>query len=103
MSIQKELDTEYVYSVYFIQMIKAVVIASILVLIHSWYPSDCCEEGHCEPVPCTSISELSNGDVSWNGINFPKILVRPSQDKDCHVCYNHNSKQPYCVFLRFGV
>ena len=83
--------------------IKSIAILGIVALVHGWYPKSCCDESHCEPVPCSSINGTPSGDVSWNGIIFPKLMLKSTQDEDCHVCYNHSTKQPYCVFLRSGV
>jgi len=83
--------------------LKSIAILSILVLTHSWYPSDCCAETDCKPVNCEEILELPNGDLRYQGIVFPSILNKPSQDKYCHVCYNPNSKQPHCIFTLSGV
>ena len=36
-----------------------------LILIHSWYPNECCAEKDCHPVPCDEISEGENGAMHW--------------------------------------
>ncbi len=78
-----------------------VVLASVIVLAHSWYPWACCHDQHCHPVPCDSIKENALG-LSWNGIVFTEPMIRESLDADCHVCVSDTGGRyiyPYCVFI----
>jgi hypothetical protein len=78
-----------------------VVLASVIVLAHSWYPWACCHDQHCHPVPCESIKENALG-LSWNGIVFTEPMIRESLDADCHVCVSNSDGRyvyPYCVFI----
>jgi len=71
-------------------------------MAHSWYPPECCAERDCVAVDCETI--LDKGDhLEWKGIQFHKSLERPSQDRDCHVCYNQETKLPHCIFTMSGV
>ena len=58
-----------------------VVLASVIVLAHSWYPWACCHDQHCHPVPCESIKENALG-LSWNGIVFTEPMIRESLDAE---------------------
>jgi len=80
-------------------------LVAALLLIHSWYPQDCCggnaSVGDCRPVPCESLSEDQNGiryRDHYLELQFSGPQIRPSQDAQCHVCANR--LQPYCVFVR---
>lgn len=90
-------------------LILAVLAASVPADAHSWYPAICCsgseEGGDCHPVPCDSLNETRNG-IEWHGFRFKDDQVRPSQDKDCHVCVGHYESPtgardvPHCVFIQ---
>jgi hypothetical protein len=82
--------------------------ALILILIalpaeaHDWYPKECCEENHCHPIDCTEIRTAGTSSYFWRGYLFPKTLVSPSLDGNCHVCiipraYGRNELR--CMFL----
>jgi hypothetical protein len=73
----------------------------LVMLIHSWYPHECCGDQHCQPVPCATIKRQNN---IW--IYLPKQLkfsqARPSPDGGCHVCYDDNHAAvtyALCLFL----
>ena len=68
-----------------------------LVLVHSWYPHECCGDEHCHSVPCTELNETWQG-VWWHNILFRRDQIKPSLDADCHVC--EVTGHPYCVFVR---
>jgi len=53
---------------------------------HDWYPKECCEENHCHPVNCAEIRNGGTSSYFWRGYLFPKTLVSPSLDGNCHVC-----------------
>jgi hypothetical protein len=72
---------------------------------HDWYPSACCGGTHCHPITsCSEIIENAKG-VVWDGIQFTKDMIKPSQDNQCHVCivkYYDTSLNPKCVFIQQG-
>jgi len=75
---------------------------------HDWYSFHCCGSQHCHPISsCSEILETTKG-VVWNGIEFTKDMIHPSQDNQCHVCiteYNLNNtsqQQPMCVYVQQG-
>jgi hypothetical protein len=59
---------------------------------HSWYPSECCLDNHCHPVPCDSIKKDGIKGFWWfddgslQKIFFKREQVKASQDDYCHVC-----------------
>jgi hypothetical protein len=73
---------------------------------HSWYPTECCQGQDCQPVPCDSITETREG-YDWKGLHFLEGQVRPSLDKQCHVCAGMSidtdgipkPKYPRCIFI----
>jgi len=72
-------------------MLRAIIIASIVLPIHSAptgmiYPHACCANQHCHPVPCEEILEQNDGSWIWYTFRFNKNVVKPSEDKRCHVC-----------------
>jgi hypothetical protein len=70
------------------------------------YPSDCCHGvgagGDCHPVPCETLVEERDG-LHWRNFHFTKDQVRPSKDRQCHVCVGTNGdgemKYPHCAFV----
>lgn len=76
-----------------------------VILVHSWYPAECCNgdgaSGDCHPIPCESVTEKSDG-FHWQNLLFKGAMVRASKDGQCHVCHGHESGQPafpHCLFL----
>lgn len=66
------------------------------------YPLECCEyKVHCHPVPCDQLVETDKG---WTylptGHVFLTERVRPSGDRDCHVCTN--GANALCAFILNG-
>lgn len=52
---------------------------------HSWYPSNCCGDKDCYPVPCDQIH--SEGDaLIWHNMSIAKFKAQASPDGQCHVC-----------------
>ena len=80
-------------------IIQPLIALSILTLVHSWYPQECCSDNDCHPVPCAELVETDKG-IEWNGKEFSKDMIKPSQDSKCHVCYTPN--RTYCVFILVG-
>lgn len=72
-------------------------------LPHDWYPSQCCNGsehgGDCHPVPCESLTENSDGTVTWREFTFKPLQVHPSQDRTCHACVFRDIT-PMCVFVQ---
>lgn len=51
-------------------------------LAHSWYPSQCCSDRDCAPVPCADLERMiRSGEVDQK-------TVRDSPDEECHLCTN---------------
>jgi hypothetical protein len=75
--------------------------AAAVILAHSWYPMECCEDSHCRPAPCDQMIEQKNGDIIFNGlITVPAARVRPSPDRRCHICVVAGSG--VCAFIHYG-
>jgi len=62
---------------------------------HSLYDSDCCQLSECRPVTCAELRPQADGTSLFNGMRAHKI--RPSKDKDWHVC--DVSTAFYCVYV----
>jgi hypothetical protein len=74
-----------------------------LILIHSWYPNECCADKDCHPVPCDEISEGENGAMHWKNLIFEGSQIRTSPDGECHVCHLlHEGRPviPICIFTQ---
>lgn len=73
-----------------------------MILVHDWYPPECCGGGDCHPVPCDEIVETDKG-FRWKDVTFPSANVRPTQDGKCHVCDGWDSypvkHHGWCVFI----
>lgn len=86
---------------------KSMAFAAVL-LVHSWYPQECCSERDCHPVPCEEISEAPNGGIRFQEHLFEKQRVRPSLDAQCHICIHgwydvHGwHGHPTCAFIQQG-
>ena len=66
------------------------------ILAHSWYPTFCCSEQDCRPVPCAEI-RYSNDHVSWRGLRGTLWSTYPSPDAACHVCTSSIILR--CIFI----
>lgn len=79
----------------------ATIFASYL-LVHSWYDPECCSTADCRPVPSYEVEEIGPG--VWlhrpTGLKFEGNKVRPSRDKNYHVCIAGNF--PYCIYILQG-
>ncbi len=92
-------------------MNAAVLVLSVLLLCHDWYPLECCSgdsrTGDCRPIPCEQIEQIDDG-VSWGGLVFRGSMIRTTRDADCHVCTGRANFPdgtvrpafPHCIFLR---
>jgi hypothetical protein len=86
-------------------LLKAQFIA--LLLAHSFYDQDCCQDQHCHPVPCEQIEAMTWGWI-WHplgqaAIGFNRDSFKPSPDGNCHVCVNNMTASPalngICIYL----
>jgi len=64
---------------------------------HEWYPSACCSDKDCRPVPCEEIS-TTHDYYWWHGLGFPRNASSPSTDGGCHVCVSVGGT-PRCLFF----
>lgn len=77
----------------------------LLLAVHDFYPRACCGGRDCRPVPCDEVLPTAGG-WSWNGIEFSQLVMKPSPDGGCHVCFSPNAMgangNPFglCIFLR---
>lgn len=76
-------------------LMLALLFCTLRARAHSWYPQNCCAEGHCHPVPCGEITR-SDGGYLWRDLFFRDALHAWSPDGDCHVCAG--GATPYCIF-----
>lgn len=76
-------------------MIKYILLSTLLVNIHSWYPFECCSDKDCAPVDCSTIT-YDKGQFYYNGSPSPRAEVSP--DKKCHVC-TYSDGKPKCLFI----
>jgi hypothetical protein len=60
-------------------MTPATLLLAATLLVHDWYPRECCSDTDCRPIPCTEII-----NDTWQGHKFNSH--RPSQDARCHIC-----------------
>lgn len=80
-------------------MIKILTAISLITLVHSWYPPECCSGQDCKPVPCDQLVEMGNGDWKFEDKVFSKEKIRLSEDQYCHVCIHPFSGNPLCAFI----
>jgi len=74
------------------------------ILAHSFYPSWCCNEQDCRPVPCAEITYRTENRVDfvyYRGLRGVAWAVYPSPDAACHVCQSSIALR--CVFIPEGV
>jgi len=75
-----------------------------VILAHSWYPTFCCSEQDCRPVPCAEISYRTENRIEfvyYRGLRGVAWAVYPSPDGLCHVCQSSIALR--CVFIPEGV
>jgi hypothetical protein len=68
---------------------------AFIIAVHSIYSDACCSGTHCHPVPCGEIQSVGDG-WHWNGMTFPRAMLRIAPDGECHVCV---SAAPICIYL----
>ena len=66
----------------------------LLLLAHSWYPHECCDDRHCRQVPCVEVKRY--GEV-WKWWSYEFANPRPSPDGRCHVCVSEGAA--FCLFI----
>lgn len=66
-------------------------------LVHDWYPKQCCSDRDCHQVPCAEIS-VSGDYYLWHRIMFFRRSAQMSPDGLCHVCVSE-TKNGVCIFL----
>ena len=73
-------------------------------LAHSWYPPECCSGRDCMSVRAEDMQEVDGGCWKYlpTGAKFCGAQVRPSQDKNWHVCISA-AGFPYCAFIQTGM
>lgn len=74
--------------------------ATVLMLIHSWYPDFCCSDKDCRPVPCQEITRGMEGNhltFYYQGKKLITTTVKESPDGECHVCVDSYAFR--CLFL----
>ena len=76
------------------------LLTKLIILVHSWYPPECCSGKDCRPVPCTDIVEQPNGWWEYMGNFFSPDQVKPSLDALCHVCINDTTLTSICLFIQ---
>ena len=74
---------------------------------HDWYPMECCSQRDCFKVNMDELVESNNGDWLYlpRNLTFSKDKIRPSQDRNFHVCIGnmeHNMGKPLCAFILQG-
>lgn len=67
-----------------------------MLLAHSWYPTFCCSETDCRPVPCAEI-KISGKWLTYRGLHIQLEAAKPSPDGQCHVCADQVRFR--CVFI----
>jgi hypothetical protein len=53
---------------------------------HSWYPTDCCHDRDCRPVPVESVRETPDGYLLSDGTLIPYAEAKHSPDGQFHIC-----------------
>lgn len=77
------------------------MILTLWLLAHSWYPTECCSDGHCAPVPGKQVTISADGyEVHYRDPTVtyyaPKWMVKPSPDGKYHLCVVGG--KPVCFF-----
>jgi hypothetical protein len=67
-------------------MIKALVVVSVVSLIHSWYPRDCCSDKDCGPIPSNRVQVTPDGYVVDGRWRVAFSAAKTSPDEEYHLC-----------------
>jgi len=73
----------------------------LILLAHLWYPHECCEDGHCKPVPCSAIEYYKEYALVY-GLWIKADEIRVSPDGQCHMCHEEGRERLYCLFIPRG-
>jgi hypothetical protein len=79
----------------------AAIIASVFLMAHSWFPYECCHDGHCKEI----IEWRTDSDGNWIfktkettiSVRKNSMKIRPSQDTKRYIC--HEGSHVYCLFM----
>jgi hypothetical protein len=90
-----------------IGVILIIAFGTLIARAHDWYPAECCSQRDCFKINYDELVETNNGDWLYlpRNLTFPKAKVRPSQDRNFHVCIGnsgYNDGQPLCAFILQG-
>ncbi len=85
-------------------MIRAMLLASLLMPAHMNYPTMCCGNQDCSPVACDDLVETNSGIWVYlpTGNRFQANQVWPTEDRNCHVCMGRIDKRSICAFVQHG-
>lgn len=76
-----------------------ITLFTIFILIHGWYPPECCGDQDCHEVPCVEVKPADKG-YFYQDTFFHMSRVRPSPDGKCHACaYWMRKPLPRCLFI----
>lgn len=75
-------------------------ITFVLMLAHSWYPAECCDESHCHLIARELVTRTS---VGWTIAGRSYLIVLGSEklspDGEFHLCENKSTHQFICLFV----
>ncbi len=84
------------------------ILAFMFMMVHTWYPPECCSEKDCELIEDGKVIDMPDGYLFPNGQTVPHNLTRNSHDGRYHWCriigtnYIIKPGEKYCVFIPFG-
>lgn len=90
-----EKSTAFIFVLVNIILALFLIMSCGLAHAHSWYPTHCCNEGDCKPVPCDELV-IKDTRVYWHGLSTAAYIIKPSPDGLCHVC--NDTQRLRCVF-----
>ena len=71
------------------------VVSSVEAQAHSWYPTECCSDTDCAPIPIAETPKEENGGFTLlDGRHVDYKSLRMSPDQQWHLC---ELKQPETV------
>lgn len=85
-------------------IIAKILLASSIILAHSWYDAACCSDKDCRPVPCKELIAQPDGTIKWKDVIFSRDKFKASLDGMCHTCISDadGADYGYCVYLPAG-
>ena len=80
------------------------LVPSLILLAHDWYPLDCCAGRDCHPIADTDVTATAAGwFVKATGETIPYSSTQTSPDGRVHRCWNHFARNPaphtICLFV----